>query len=82
MVEIMKAAARGKRAVNVTINDMLIEDAKKLKINVSQAAEAGIEAAVSRARQERWKEENRATMDDWNTWVEQHGLPLAEHRKF
>ncbi|WP_421915874.1 type II toxin-antitoxin system CcdA family antitoxin [Mesorhizobium sp.] len=29
-----------------------------------------------------WKLENRATMDAWNDYVEQHRVPLKEHRQF
>jgi antitoxin CcdA len=82
MVVDMKTAASGKKSINVTVNETLIEQARALQINVSQAAEAGVAAAVLRAQQERWKNENQAKMDDWNAWVEKNGIPLEGHREF
>jgi len=34
------------------------------------------------ALREAWLKENRAAIELSNAWVEQHGLPLAEYRRF
>ncbi len=47
----------------------------------SQAEEAGI-AVVEFRRQARWLAQNRGAMDSSNTFVERHGLPLANYRRF
>lgn len=69
---------RTKKATNVTLDQGMLEDAKALGINISQAAEAGVRAAVRDA----WIEENRESMEAWNKWVEENGLPLEEYRMF
>jgi antitoxin CcdA len=76
------SVTQSRRATNVTIPDSLLQEAKALKINVSQACERGLSAAVAEARAQKFLTENREAMDAWNAHVEQHGLPLAAHRQF
>jgi len=71
-----------KRAVNVSLRSDLLEEAKALDINVSAAAEQGLERAIAKAKEARWREENRAAIDSYNAWVEKNGLPLAKYRMF
>jgi antitoxin CcdA len=71
-----------RKATNVSINEALLSEAKALKINVSKAAEAGLVIALAEKRSELWLEENRAALDSSNSYVEQHGLPLAQYRGF
>lgn len=75
-----KPAAR--KAANLSIDAELLAEAKALSVNVSRAAETGIAEAVRSERQRRWLEENRDALADWNSWVEEHGLPLSDHRMF
>ena len=72
----------GRRATNVTIDTQLLAAARELKVNISQAAEQGLERAIAERRAALWLEENRAALDSSNAFVEQHGLPLARYRKF
>ena len=71
-----------RKATNVSISEALLSEAKALKINVSKAAEAGLIVALAEKRSELWLEENRAALDSSNSYVEQHGLPLAQYRGF
>lgn len=71
-----------RRPTNVTLSESLLREAKELGINVSQACERGLAAAVAEIKAQRWLRENRAAMDAWNDYVEQQGLPLAEFRQF
>lgn len=71
-----------RRATNVTLSEPLLTEARALSINLSQACERGLAAAVAEARAQRWLAENRPAMDAWNDYVERHGLPLAEFRQF
>ncbi|HEX7656349.1 MAG TPA: type II toxin-antitoxin system CcdA family antitoxin, partial [Sphingomonas sp.] len=48
-----------RRAVNVSLDDDLVGEAKALGLNLSQACEAGLAATVKAERERRWKEENR-----------------------
>jgi post-segregation antitoxin (ccd killing protein) len=38
--------------------------------------------AVSDKRAEFWRKENSAAIESYNTYVEQHGLPLEQYRMF
>ncbi len=71
-----------KKATNVSLADSLLAEARALRINVSQAAEAGLARAVAEKRAELWLTENREALDGWNAYVEEHGLPLAKYRGF
>jgi len=51
-------------------------------INLSQACERGLAAAVADARRQRWLDANQGAMDAWNDHVAAHGLPLAAFRQF
>jgi antitoxin CcdA len=71
-----------RRATNVTLPEALLQEARSMGINLSQACERGLAAAVAEARRRRWLEENREAMTRWNEHVAMHGLPLAAYRQF
>ncbi|MEO3432727.1 type II toxin-antitoxin system CcdA family antitoxin [Inquilinus sp. CAU 1745] len=71
-----------KRAANVSISRELLDEARKLRVNVSQAAEQGLSRAVAERRAEAWLEENRDALESSNQYVEKNGLPLAKYRQF
>ncbi|OIQ88031.1 post-segregation antitoxin CcdA [mine drainage metagenome] len=71
-----------RQRTNVTLPESLLQEARQLKINLSQACERGLAAEVSEAKAQRWQQENQAAIDDWNAYVEEHGVPLAEYRQF
>lgn len=71
-----------KRATNVSLAEDLLAEAKELRINVSQAAEAGLARAVAAKRAELWLKENQEAIESSNAFVERHGLPLGKYRMF
>jgi antitoxin CcdA len=71
-----------RRQTNVTLPDSLLQDARDLKINVSQACERGLAAEVAETKLQLWLRENRPAMDAWNDYVEKNGLPLDAFRQF
>ena len=74
---------RGKTTpTSVSLDAALVSEAKQLGVSISQASNCGLEAAVKRARAERWLAENRAALDSYNDWVEANGLPLEKYRLF
>lgn len=81
-ISTLPQASAPRRPTNVTLPEPLLREARDLGINVSQACERGLAAAVAETRAERWQRENRAAMDAWNEHVERHGLPLAAFRQF
>ena len=75
-------SASPRKATNVTLSVSLMAEAREPGVNVSQAAEVGIAAAVASRRQERWLAENQDALDSSNAFAERHGLPLALYRSF
>ncbi|WP_411340412.1 type II toxin-antitoxin system CcdA family antitoxin [Sphingopyxis sp. J-6] len=71
-----------KKPTNVSLSAELVEEAKRLGINVSEACQTGLAAEVKKAREAAWKEENRAAIESWNEYTRKHGLPLAKYRLF
>jgi antitoxin CcdA len=73
---------RPKKPTNVSLDSELVEQAKHLRINLSQSCEQGLRKEVSKALSEQWLTENSGEIQKWNEWVEKNGLPLAEYRQF
>jgi antitoxin CcdA len=71
-----------RHATNVSIDARLLEEARKLRVNISRAAEQGLAQATAEKRTLLWLEENRAALESSNEFVERFGLPLAKYRGF
>lgn len=67
-----------RKAVNLSIDQRLLQEAKDLKVNISRAAEDGLRAAMNRA----WQAENAEAIAAYNKYIEENGLPLADLRMF
>ena len=78
----MRSSYSVKQPTNLSIDQKLFAEARKLGIDLSRAAEAGIRQAVTDANAELWKRENREAIESSNEWVEAHGLPLDRYRGF
>ena len=63
---------------NSTLPRRLLDEARRLKIEVANRPEAQVRQAVREA----WIEENRLAIEASNAWVSKHGLPLAKYRQF
>jgi antitoxin CcdA len=75
----MSSAPR--RSTSLTLNRKLLDEGRELGVNVPRAAEDGVARAIRAARARRWREENAAAMDDYNRFIDAHGVPLSEFRK-
>ena len=63
-----------KRAVNVFVDAELIDEARRMRINLSETLEGRLRMIVRAEREKRWLEENRAAIAAYNARVAQHGL--------
>ena len=77
----MHQSAARKRATNLTLDTNLVEAARALDINVSEACERGLADEVKKARERKWLDENRPALLAWNVWIEQNGMPYDEYRE-
>jgi antitoxin CcdA len=80
MTSAAKQAPR--RATNVSLRADLIDQARILDINISQACEVGLVGEVKRAREARWLAENLPALEAWNDWTRENGIPYAEYSQF
>jgi antitoxin CcdA len=71
-----------KRATNLTIDPVLLDEARALNINLSATFEASLRDAVRKQKAAKWLEENREALQGYNAWIEQNGLPLEKYRQF
>lgn len=65
-----------RKAVNLTIREDLVQEAKNLKLNTSRAAEAGITAAIKQVREEAWLAQNKDALQAHNARIEKSGTLL------
>lgn len=69
-----------RRPTNVSLPADLVEDAKRLGINVSQSCEEGLRNKVRKMTGENWKRDNMEALESSNEYVRTHDLPLARYR--
>ena len=65
-----------RRAVNVTVREDILDEAKSLNLNTSRAAEAGISTAVRKAREKEWLASNQSALQAHNDRVAGNGPAL------
>jgi antitoxin CcdA len=70
-----------KKATNISLPGALVDEAKRLGINMSQACEGGLSDRVKKARELKWLDENKGTLLAWNQWVEENGMLYDEYRQ-
>jgi len=85
MSQAVRPRSRGearKRAVNLSVRADLLDEARTYGTNLSALLEAALESEHTRLRAEQWREENRASIEGWNRWVEDNGVPFADLRSW
>jgi antitoxin CcdA len=63
-----------KRAVNLFVDAELLDEARRLRINVSETLERRLRMIVRAEAEKCWLERNRAAIDAYNRRVATHGL--------
>jgi antitoxin CcdA len=63
-----------KRAVNLFVDVELLDEARRMRINVSETLERRLRTIVRAEQENRWLEQNRAAIDAYNRRVAAHGL--------
>ena len=65
-----------RRAINLTIREDVLKEAKELSLNTSRAAEKGIADAVKKAKEEAWVRDNWDAIQAYNKRIREQGLPI------
>lgn len=69
-----------KRAVNLFVDADLLEEARRLRINMSETLERRLRTMVKAEREKRWLEDNRDAVASINSFIERHGLLASRLR--
>lgn len=78
----MQAQTAPRKPTNLTLDPMLLTEARAFGVNLSQAAESGLRRAVAAAKAEAWQRENATALTSSNAWTDAQGLPLDQYRQF
>lgn len=70
-------SVRHKKTFSVTLEPVLLQQAREAGINLSALKEE-----ISATRVERWKAENRAGLQELNRITDEHGLLSDDYRTF
>jgi antitoxin CcdA len=63
-----------KRAVNLFVAVELLDEARRMNINISETLELRLRGLVRAERERRWPLENREAIASINTFINRHGL--------
>jgi antitoxin CcdA len=63
-----------RRAVNLFVDSDLLDEARRLQINISETLERRLRMIVKAERERRWREENHEAIASINSFIDQHGL--------
>jgi len=69
-----------KRAVNLFVDADLLEQARQLRINISDTLERRLRSIVRAEQEKRWLEENRDAIASINSFIDRHGLLASKLR--
>jgi antitoxin CcdA len=69
-----------KRAVNLFVDAELLDEARRLRINVSETLERRLRTMVKAEREKRWLEDNGEAVASINSFIDRHGLLASRLR--
>jgi antitoxin CcdA len=69
-----------KRAVNLFVDADLLDEARRLRINMSETLERRLRIILKAEREKLWLEENQPAIDSINTFIDRHGLLASRLR--
>ena len=63
-----------RKPVNLSARTELLDEARKLGLNLSRLFEEALDARLRESRVRRWQEDNRAPMEAFGRYIERHGI--------
>lgn len=70
---IMRTAHSIKKSVNVSLAPEILEEARRLKLNLSAVLTAALQEQFRANQRAEWLEENKASIEAINQWVDENG---------
>ncbi|MGI9404739.1 MAG: type II toxin-antitoxin system CcdA family antitoxin [Hyphomicrobiaceae bacterium] len=71
-----------KRATNLSVDEVLLDEAKAYGINLSETLTEALETRVREERARRWREENAEAIESYNKRIDEHGTFGEDFRSF
>ena len=78
----LKFEGAPKKPTNLTLNAKVLEMAREMGMNISQTVDELLAAEVQRRYWERWNEDNKEAIAEYNARIANEGLPLGQYRTF
>ncbi|MCS2148811.1 type II toxin-antitoxin system CcdA family antitoxin [Scandinavium manionii] len=75
-------SVRHKKTVSVTLEPALLQQAREAGINLSAVLTAALQQEISASGAERWKQDNRAGLQELNRITDEQGLLSDDYRTF
>jgi antitoxin CcdA len=63
-----------RKPTNLGVREDLLQDARRLGINLSRLLERSLEEETRQARQVAWLDENREALEDYNRRIDRSGV--------
>ena len=70
---IMRSMSKVKKSVNVSLAPEILEEARKLKINLSAVLTEALIEKFRENKREEWLRDNKKSIEALNQWVEENG---------
>jgi len=70
----MRTRQSKKRAVNLFVDVELLDEARRMSINLSESLEQRLRGLIRAEQERRWLEENQEAIAQYNRRVAEHGL--------
>ena len=78
----MLQTSANKKATNVSVNAVLLQQAKAFNINLSNTLEQALIAKIKQLQADTWQLDNKMAIDSYNRHIEQNGVFGDDVRAF
>lgn len=78
----MLQTSANKKATNVSVNAVLLQQAKAFNINLSNTLEQALIAKLKQLQADTWQLDNKVAIDSYNRYIEQNGVFGDDVRAF
>ena len=79
---IMRTVSKVKKSVNVSLAPEILQEARKLKINLSAVLTEALIEKFRENKREEWLRDNKKSIEALNQWVEENGSFSDFQRSF
>ena len=70
----------GKRAVNLLVEAELLDEARRLDIDLAETLERRLRVVLKAQQETRWQEDNQVAISSINAFIDEHGLLASKLR--